>query len=376
MPGGFALISGGDPVLPVSWCRYGQSVVDLPPLSGWRFVTAWQLDAVALVGLLVAACGYGWAVHRVRVAHPIRPWPWRRSASFAAGLLVIFLATHSSIAVYDMSLFSVHMVQHLMLIMVAPPLLAAGRPLTLLLHAVHNPWHSRIKRAIRSTPVAIATSAPVALAVYAVTIVATHLSGLMSQIMEHPWLGQAEHLLYVAAGYLFFVLVFGDEPLRWRLPMPGRLLLVVVSMAVDTFVGLVLLQTNQPINYIAHPGWGPSPLSDTQTGGAIMWFFGDAIMVVLIVLIFCAWTRRPEYARRQSHGWLERARLATFEQHVEHLGPVAARPYATNRKPQASAAVGTRRPALDDDEERWQAYNDWLASLAQQDSRMQAQDHP
>jgi putative copper resistance protein D len=369
----------GNPVLPVSWCRYGQDLYDLSPLSGWRFFTAWQLDAVALVALIVAGAGYGRAVHRVAVAHPVRPWPRRRSASFGAGLLVIFLATHSSVAVYDMSLFSVHMAQHLMLIMVAPPLLAAGRPLTLLLHAVHNPWHSRIKRTIRSLPVAVVTSPPFALTAYATTIVATHLSGLMDQIMQHPWLGQAEHLLYVVAGYLFFVLVFGDEPIRWRLSMPGRLLLVVMSMAVDTFVGIVLLQTTQPIAYIAHPGWGPNPLRDTQTGGAIMWFFGDAIMVVLIVLTFRAWVRRPEYARRQSHSWLERARVTTFDSHVREA-PVA----RTGRPPDAGPATAPppgerpdhptgRPPDLDDDDARWAAYNAWLGRLAERDA--QAGDH-
>ena len=354
-------VFGGDPVLPVDWCRYGQrAVAQLPPLSGWRFLTTWQLDAVALLGLLLAAAAYAWAVHRVRRAHPVRPWPRGRSAFFGAGLLVIFLATHSSVAVYDMSLFSVHMAQHLMLIMLAPPLIAAGRPLTLTLHAVRNPWHTRIKKAIRSMPVAVLTSAPVALTVYATTIVATHLSGLMSQIMQHAWLGQLEHLLYLVAGYLFFVLVFGDEPLRWRLPLPGRLLLVVVAMAVDTFVGIVLLQTTQPIGYVAHPGWGPNPLTDTQTGGAIMWFFGDAIMVILIVLIFRSWVRRPEYARRQSHSWLERVRLNTFEQHVGGSG-VGSLDTTTSAGP---APDRRRAPvALDDDDERLRAYNAWLAGL-------------
>lgn len=83
-----------------------------------------------------------------------------------------------------------------------------------------------------------------ALVGYTVTIVATHLSGLMDRVMNNVWLGQGEHLLYLGAGYLFFVLVFGDEPTRWRLSIPGRLMLVVVAMAVDTFVGLVLLQTS------------------------------------------------------------------------------------------------------------------------------------
>jgi putative copper resistance protein D len=344
----------GDPVLPVSWCRYGQDDANLPPLKGMRFFTAWQLDAVAVGAVLLVAAGYLWATHRVAVRHPVRPWPLSRTALFLGGLLVIILATCSSIGVYDMSLFSVHMTQHLMLIMVAPPLLASGRPLTLLMHAVGNPWHRRIRSAVRSVPVGIVTSPPVALAVYATTIVATHLSGLMDEIMARPWLGQAEHLLYIVAGYIFFVLVFGDEPLRWRLSMPGRLLLVAMSMAVDTFVGVVLLQTTQPIRAMHQPSWSSNLLDDTHLGGAIMWFFGDALMVVLIVLLFRAWVRRPEYARRQSHSWLERARLGTFERFAGE-GVAMASP--------ATRSVRSGRTDYDDDDERLAAYNAWLARL-------------
>ena len=56
---------------------------------------------------------------------------------------------------------------------------------------------------------------------YASTIVLTHLTGLMSTVMSRPWLGQAEHGLYLGVGFVFFLLVFGDEPIRWRLSPPG-----------------------------------------------------------------------------------------------------------------------------------------------------------
>ncbi len=344
--------------LPVEWARWSRQPDPLQPLSGWRFATAWQLDPplVLLVALLTA--GYVSAMRRVARAHPRRLWPRRHTAAFLAGLAVAVVATCSSVGVYDMSLFSVHMAQHLMLIMVAPPLLAAGRPITLLLHSVRNPWHHRAIRVLRSPAASVLFSPPVALVVYTVTIVATHLSGLMDRVMNNVWLGQGEHLLYLAAGYLFFVLVFGDEPIRWRLSMPGRLMLVVVAMAVDTFVGLVLLQTVHPIAMMAHPGWGASALTDTHTGGAIMWFFGDGVMVVLIVLLFRSWVRRPEYARRQSGSWLERARLATFD---DHTASRASAPEG-DLHPATGAGRGGRTD-FDDDEARRLAYNDWLTAL-------------
>jgi putative copper resistance protein D len=389
-----------DPMPPVFWCRWHGADTSLPPLTAARFFTAWQLDAVALLGVLVAAGLYATAMLRVHRAHPRHGWPAARAASFGAGLLVIILATHSSIGVYDMTVFSVHMIQHLMLIMVAPPLLAAGRPLTLLLHSVHNPWHRRVKRAARSRPVTALTCPPVALAVYAATIVGTHLTGLTDQVMQRPWLGQAEHLLYLVSGYLFAVLIVGDEPIRWRLSAPARLLLLAVSMVVDTFVGVVLIQSVHPVAMASHPGWGTDPLADTRTGGAIMWVFGDGLMALLMILVSIGWSRRPEAARRRGHSWLEQARLSTFRALVGSpdadgtgthpvgtppagtapaeatpagAAPAGAAPTgsapaggpATAHPPARTSAprTGRRSTDIDEDEASRAAYNAWLARL-------------
>ena len=82
------------------------------------------------------------------------------------------------------------------------------------------------------------TSPPVALACYAAVIVGSHLTGLMDAIMEQPRAGQVEHVVYLVVGYQFFVLVIGDEPIKWRLSTPVRWVLLAVAMAVDTFTGI------------------------------------------------------------------------------------------------------------------------------------------
>ena len=86
------------------------------------------------------------------------------------------------------------------------------------------------------------TAPPVALASYTAVIVGSHLTGLMDVIMRNTWAGQLEHLVYLLVGCQFFVLVVGDEPIRWRLAAPARWLLLAVAMAVDTFTGIVLMQ--------------------------------------------------------------------------------------------------------------------------------------
>jgi len=111
----------------------------LPPFGWSAVVTQWQFAPVVTVLVVICAGLYGWGVVRVARRHPARPWPLWRTGMFAGGLAVIVIATQSGVGAYDDVLFWDHMVQHLMLIMVAPPLLIFGQPMTLLLHASRNP---------------------------------------------------------------------------------------------------------------------------------------------------------------------------------------------------------------------------------------------
>lgn len=332
------------------------SVPDGPLLSANLF-TVWQLDAVADAVLLLLAGHYLAGVrraHRRGVA-----WSGWHTASFLAGLGVCVLATNSSISVYDMSLFTAHMIGHLMLVMLAPALLMAGQPLNLLLAANDGPDRQRIERILRGRVVSLLTAPPVALASYTVVIVGTHLTGLMDQIMRHTWAGQLEHLAYLALGCQFFVVVMGDPPIRWKLAAPARLFMLALSMAVDTFTGVALLQSTVAVSMSPPVNAHVNPLTDTQTGGAIMWFGGDGIMAVIMVVIAVGWIHRPEWARREPAGWLEQARRATFDSQagLDRTGADA------GSSPSSGDAPNADEPDFDDDERRLEQYNAWLRKL-------------
>jgi putative copper resistance protein D len=110
-------------------------------------------------------------------------------------------------------------------------------------------------------------------------------------------------------------------------------------MAVDTFTGIVLMQGTRAV-HLEPSALGVDALSDTRTGGAIMWFGGDGIMAVIMVVLVVSWLRSVERAPVQ-RGWLEQARGATF---TAHTGAVAGE-------------------ELDDAEAARAAYNDWLQRL-------------
>ena len=87
--------------------------------------------------------------------------------------------------------------------------------------------------------------------------------------MRHTWAGQLEHLAYLVIGCQFFVVVIGDPPIRWKLAAPARLFMLALSMAVDTFTGVALLQTTVPVSMSPPPSLHVNTLTDTQTGGAM-----------------------------------------------------------------------------------------------------------
>src|SRR5215472_5652951 len=211
------------------------------PAFGWQAVlTQWEFAPVVTAAVLAVGALYLEGAWRVARRHPARPWPWWRTGMFLAGLAVIVLATESGIGVYSDVLFWDHMIQHLLLIMVAPALLVAGAPLTLLLHASRNPLHTWAKRALRSRAVSALTWPPFGIVAYTVVIIGTHLNGVMSRVMTNGALHDGERALYLVVGCLFFLPLLGREPVRWRLSYPVRLLVLFLTMPVDTFAGLML----------------------------------------------------------------------------------------------------------------------------------------
>jgi putative copper resistance protein D len=222
--------------------------------------------------------------------------------------------------------------------MLAPVLLVGGHPLTLAVEVARPERRARILRIVRGRTASVLTSPPVALAAYAAVIVGSHLTGLMDTIMRNTWAGQVEHLVYVLVGCQFFALVVGHEPIRWRLAAPARWLLLAIAMAVDTFTGIVLMQGTKAVE-LASSALHVDPLSDTHTGGAIMWFGGDAIMAVVMVALVVNWLRVVDRDPAPK-GWLEQARGATFTSHT-----------------------GASGADVDDDDAARDAYNAWLERL-------------
>jgi cytochrome c oxidase assembly factor CtaG len=334
----------------------------LPPFGLAAVLTQWQFAPIVSGCAVIAVGLYWWGVIRVARRHPARPWPAWRTGLFITGLAVIVLATQSGIGAYDDVLFYDHMVQHLMLLMVAPPLLIAGQPLTLLLHASRNPLHTWAKRFLRSRLASFLTWPVFGAVAYALAVLAAHLSAVANYVDQNQVAHNAEHGLFVLIGYLFYLPILGHEPIRWRLSYPIRFVILVLLMPVDTFTGLALgygSASSPGVPTGPRPAWAPGPVSDLHLGGALMWIGGDGIMFGLMMLVFLMWST-DDRSGISGRSWFERARQENLATLVASQQPALAADAAAT----AGAAPAASRSTIDDDE-HLAAYNAYLARLHQ-----------
>jgi putative copper resistance protein D len=278
------------------------------PTSGLQAFLSWTFQPEIILPLIGAALLYRWAARVVSREHPDNPVPRYRIWSWYLGLFVIFFALESPIGFYDDTLFSVHMVQHLMLVLVAAPLLAIGAPITLLLR-VASPrsrqgfWlpllHSRAVRVL-AFPV-------VSWSVFAAVMWASHFSPLFDAALGNDYIHLFEHALYLGSALLFWWPVVGADPSPWRLPHPGRLAYLFLSMPQSSFLGLAIFSAPEPLysGYLART-WGPTPLADQQLAGGIMWAGGDAAFLIALIVALWVWMRAEERAGRIADEKLDR----------------------------------------------------------------------
>jgi putative copper resistance protein D len=273
-------------------------------------ITGWAFDIEVWLPVLLAAWGYLVLVRSVDRAHPATPVPRKRVWCWLGGLGVLLVATQSAIGLYDTTLFTVHMVQHLLLTMVAAPLLLLGAPVTLLLRAaapeVRADWilpvlHSRVVRWL-SHPL-------VAWVQFAAVMWVSHFSPLFDAALEDPLVHLLEHALYLASGLLFWWPVVGVDPAPRRLPHPMRIGYLLVGMPFSSFLGLAIFSATAvlyPHYATLVRDWGQSPLEDQQWAGGIMWAGGDLVFFLAVVLAVGAWLRAEEVEGRRVDSVLER----------------------------------------------------------------------
>ncbi|HEX7950622.1 MAG TPA: cytochrome c oxidase assembly protein [Candidatus Limnocylindrales bacterium] len=335
-------------VLGLSWLGLAGGVVahgavDPTPPSLWLMATAWHLDPTVLVPLVATALAWLWVVRRIDRRHPHNPVPVPRTIAFLLGLLVIAVALQSGVERYDTTLFSIHMVQHLLLILVAPPLLLLGAPITQLLRVVSPGFRRRILLPVlHSGPIVFVSHPVTAWLLFTLVLWGTHFSPLFDVALENPRVHQLEHVLYLVAAILFWFPVVGADPGPRPLGYPARGLYLLLQMPPSSFLAMAVLFTDAPLySHYATLGapYGVSALADQQAAAGIMWVWSDVTFIAAILLLVGAWMRHDERRTIEVEARVDEQRAALAAR-ADRLAASKAGAPAAGAAAAAGSAVG------------------------------------
>jgi len=279
-----------------------------------RLLTQWSPEPLLLLGVVLAGALYLVGVRRLCARRDA--WSGRRTASFVlGGLGTVVVATMSALGTYDDTLFSVHMVQHMLLAMVAPVFLALGAPVTLALRTAPGGARRVLLGVLHSRAAAVLASPPVGWLLFVGTPFALYFTGLYGATLGNDTLHSLLHVHFVLVGCLFFWPLLGLDPVPGRVSHGFRLALVFATLPFHAFLGISIMSSKTVIagsyyEALARP-WGASPLSDQHTGGGILWASGDVVGLLLLVTVVAQWMRADERTAVREDRRLDRLERAT-----------------------------------------------------------------
>ncbi len=270
----------------------------LPRFDAGRVFSEWSLAPVPFVITIWVSGLYlvGVGVLRRRGDG----WPVGRTVAFVGvGMGGFYFATASGLAAYDLTLLSVHMVQHMLLAMLVPLALALGAPVTLALRTLPPTPRRWLLALLHSRLARVLSFPPLTLVLYIVSPWALYFSGWYDASLHSAYIHEAMHVHLVLIGALFFWPLMGIDPVPGRVGYPARMLLVVLTLPFHAFLGVTIMNQDTLIGHDWYPSlaagpmgsWLPDPYDDQHLAGGILWGSGDLIALAFFGVLFTQWVR-------------------------------------------------------------------------------------
>lgn len=269
--------------------------------SSSPLLIGWHADWSVLMGLLLLTGAYllgtGPGVGHFSPAKARTP---KQTTLFLSGVLVLFLTLESPL--HDLGeryLFSAHMVQHMLLTLVAAPLLLMGTPGWLVAPVFRSPIVRQI--------VLVLVRPPLAFAIYNGFLAFSHLPMAYDLALRDHNVHIVQHTVYLLAALVMWMPLLSPVPEVPRLSQPGQMLYVFAQTLPAFGVGAMITFSEEvlyPTYALAPRLWGLSALDDQRLGGLIMWVVGSLAYLAVLTAIFFAWASREEAASRPSSGEL------------------------------------------------------------------------
>ena len=216
-----------------------------------------------------------------------------QAAAFYTGLLSLVIALDSPIDVYADELLWVHMLQHIILLTVAPPLILLGRPWPTMWRALPRRTRSWTAREVARSPLRALAKPLAAWILFNGAIVVWHIPSAYDLTERNGLAHACEHAIFFFCGLLFWARVIDTGPLRPHLPWPARIAYIVGAMIVGWVLAIVFVVAPHPIyqhyaDLPSRPG-GISALTDQQLAGGMMWVGGSLSLTIALLVALYRW---------------------------------------------------------------------------------------
>jgi cytochrome c oxidase assembly factor CtaG len=271
------------------------------PANLWSY---WNWHPLGLLALGLAAALYGRGVWRLwsRAGRGQGVHYWQ-VAAFGVGLVTLFVALFSPLNALAQALFSAHMIQHLLMMAIAAPLLVMGAPLLPFLWALPRATRQAVGQGWKRAPLIQQAwhglSHPLVVwLLYTVILWVWHLPALYQAALERVWVHELEHLAFLGSALLFWWLVIQPTGRR-RLDYGAGILFIFTTALHSGALGALLTFARTPLYPIytaSVAGWNLSLLEDQQLAGLIMWIPPSIIYVITALTLLGVWLQSLEQA--------------------------------------------------------------------------------
>jgi putative membrane protein len=277
------------------------------PHNWHDLVRAWSFEPFVMLGLTMSLVLFAVGLWRLWREAPRKGFRWIGDGVwFALGWLALFVALVSPLHAWGRVLFSAHMSQHEVLMLVAAPLLVLGRPLVVFLWAFPVNWSRRIGNLGKIGWVQrtwhLFTIPLVAWLVHAVALWIWHMPVLFDAVLQNEWVHTLQHLSFLVSALLFWwALIHGPQGAMGY----GAAVLYLFTTSIHSGALGALLTVAGSVwypSYIPLTGsWGLTPLEDQQLGGLIMWIPAGMVYMIAGLALFAGWLREADLraARRE-----------------------------------------------------------------------------
>lgn len=274
----------------------------------------WPLETLPLIAVIVTSTLYVLGVRKLQ-REDIH-WPIGRTISFVVlGNGTLFIATQGPLAYLDTTLLSTHMVQHMLLSMIAPIFLALGAPVTLLLRVTRGETRKTIAAMLHSRFVKVLSFPLFAGFIYVINPWLLYFTGYYEATLTNSLLHNFNHLHFIMVGSIWTWSLIGIDPMP-RMGFGLRLFSIFVTLPFHAFLGLTIMNQSDGIARTYYEslnlGWGPGVIADQQIAGGLLWAAGDVIGLVLFLALAIQWSRDSDKEARRIDRELDRQSQKTL----------------------------------------------------------------